>query len=250
MSAPRLSRRVSRQLVAVNSTYSTGLTLPWTLIYGESSIRTLLELRAVTGNFGARVGFRTADVRVDVPDTWSTLEGTVRSTNGHFVQDLDLSAFTGKLWVQFRVAAGLTAGTAAAEAWARCRIVTRRNAVLLATRAIEVEPTINSAEHAYVPIGGVSGALGAAGLMFAFAYSGAAGAITYGPAYRTFDVNNLNPSAWIDLATYANITNDELRNSGDRAIAPGIKGFIQPAVKIHGTGARGNLRVLVAARYS
>lgn len=249
MSAPSLSRRMSRQVIAVNPTYSTGITLPWTLIYGESTVRTMLEIRAVTGNFGAKVGFRTAEVRTDAPDTWSEIEGTVRSTNGTFVEDLDLSSVTGKLWIQFRVGVGLTDGAAAAEAWARYRIATRRNAVLLATRAIEVEPIVNSGENTYIPIGRVSGALGAAGLMFAFVYSGAAGSITYGPAFRTFDVNNVKPSTWTDLATYTGITTDELRNSGDKAIVPGTKGFIQPGVKISGKGARGNLRVLVAARY-
>jgi hypothetical protein len=219
------------------------------LIYGESNVRTMLELQAVTGSFGAKVGFRTAAVRTDVADPWSATEGTVRSANGAFVQDLDVSAIKGKLWVQFRVGVGLTGGAAPAEAWARYRIATRRNAVLLATKAIEVEPTINSASSAYIPIGRVSAALGVAGFMFAFVYSGAAGSITYGPAYRTFDVNNLNPSPWTDLATYAGITADELRNSGDEPVPPGIKGFIQPGVKISGPGARGTLRVLVAARY-
>lgn len=249
MSAPHLSRRASRQVVALSTTYSTGITLPWTLIYGESKVRTMLELGAVTGNLGAKVGFRTAEVRTDAPDAWSTIEGTVRSADGAFVQDLDVSAVTGKLWVQFRTGVALTGGTAA-EAWARYRIVTRRNAVLLATRTIEVQPTVNSQGDAYVPVGRPSAALGVAGLMFAFVYSGAAGSLTYGPAHRTFDANDLSPSAWTDLATYPAITGDEMRNSGDRAISPGLKGFIQPGVKISGPAARGTLRVLVAARYA
>lgn len=250
MSAPHLSRRVARQVVAQSTTFSTGVTLPWTLVYGESKIRTMLEVGAVTGNFGAKVGFRTAEVRTDRPDAWSTVEGTVRSTNGSFVQDLDVSAATGRLWVQFRVGVGLTAGTAAAEAWARCRIATRRNAVLLATRNIDVQPSVNPQGEAYIPVGRPAAALGATGLMFAFVYSGASGSLDYGPAYRTFDVDNLSPNAWTDLATYSGITGDELRNSGDRAITPGAKGLMQPGVRISGPGARGSLRVLVAAKYS
>jgi hypothetical protein len=58
-----ISKTYRKQAVVENASYVTVQTLPWMLAFGESTLRTTLELRALAGNFGGRVGFRSADVR-------------------------------------------------------------------------------------------------------------------------------------------------------------------------------------------
>jgi hypothetical protein len=105
-----ISKTYRKQAVVENASYVTVQTLPWMLAFGESTLRTTLELRALAGNFGGRVGFRSADVRTTQPNAWSTSAvGTARNANGVYVEDVDVSSLIANaMWIQPRVEARIT----------------------------------------------------------------------------------------------------------------------------------------------
>ena len=224
------------------------------LALGESTVRTTLELRALAGNFGGRVGFRSADVRTTQPNAWTTSAvGTARNANGVYVEDVDVSSLiTNAMWLQPRIEARITTGSAAAEALAGMRVAAKRLGVLAGTQNILLQATANSGQSAYIPIGRPMSALDVDAMMFAFSLTGMAGTMSYAPVYRTFDSSAfLSPSGWSsDLATYSSITSDEDRNSGVLTVTPGTKALVQAGVRIGGTDIRGSLRVAVATRYT
>ena len=78
-----ISKTYRKQAVVENTNYVTARTLPWMLALGENTVRTTMEVRALAGNFGCRVGFRTAAVRTTEPNAWTTTAtGTARTSNG------------------------------------------------------------------------------------------------------------------------------------------------------------------------
>jgi len=249
-----ISKTYRKQAVVVNGGYVTVRTLPWMLSLGESTVRTTLELRALAGNFGCRVGFRSADVRTTLPNAWSTSAvGTARTSNGDYVEDVDVSGLiSNAMWLQPRIEARLTSGSSVAEALAAMRIAAKRKGVVTGTQSILLQASTNNSESAYIPVGRPMSALDVDAMMFAFSLTGLAGTLGYAPVYRTFDSSAfLSPSAWSsDLATYSSITADEDRNSGILTVTPGTKGLVQAGVRITGTDIRGSLRVAVATRFS
>jgi len=249
----KISKTHRRQVVAESTSNVTGFTLPWILALGESTLRTTMELRAIGGNFGARVGFRTAAVQTTKPSAWSTsTTGTNRSTNGVFVEDIDVSSLiSSAMWLQPRLEVGVTSGSGVAEALAAMRIATRRKAVVTGASGLDLQPVVNSGEDAYIPLGKPTSALDLNAMMFAFSLTGLSGSLSYSPAFRTFESSAFYaPSAWTDLATYSSVVADENRNSGVLTVAPGTNGLVQAGLRVKGTDVRGTLRVVVASRYA
>ena len=241
------TRPVRGQLSPTSSNYSTGLVTPAMLMYGATTLRALGELRAVSATFGGKLGYRTSAVLNDRPDAW-TDSGTVRSTADNFAEDFSLTAITGKLWIQARWAGAASSG--AAEALASVSAMVDAEQTPLALARVEVEPVTNSSQTGYVVVGGRVAALGLAGVMAGVRLTGASGTLTYGLAMRTYKAEGADPSTWTDLATYSNITADELRKSGDLAVTPGTNGLVEFAIKVSGTDARGTLDLLLAGRWS
>jgi hypothetical protein len=237
---------VRRDVQAFNATYVTTLTTPWQVIAGGATVRSLLELQNVTGNFGAKVCLRTAAVRTSDASAWSEFQ-TTRSANGTYANDIDLTATTGAFWAQLGLAVGLTSGTAAAEARAHLAGSVQSNAHLIASAAIPLTPSVNSGEGAEISVGPPVSALGITGLVYAFSLEGVAGSVNYGAAYRTFDLRADKPGAWTVLTSHTNVTADETWNTGTQSVTVTDKLLLQPAVTVGGTSAQGTLRVLVAA---
>jgi hypothetical protein len=237
---------VRKDVQAFSTTYVTLITTPWQLIAGGATVRSLLELQNVTGNFGAKVCLRTAAVRTSDAGAWSQFQ-TTRSANGTYASDIDLTATTDAFWAQLGLAVGLTSGTAAAEARALLAGAVQSNAHLIASAAIPITPSVNSGESAEIPVGPPLSALGITGLVYAFSLEGVAGSVNYGAAYRTFDLRADKPGAWNVLTSHTAVTADETWNTGVQTVTVTDKLLLQPAVTLGGTSAQGTLRVLVAA---
>lgn len=223
----------------------TGLVGPLVPIYGGSQFRVTLDLSGVSGNFGAKLGFRTAAVSPDVPDAWAD-STTVRSSATNVAEDFSLSGATGKMWGQARVSIAASSGvgeatgalSALVDAWDRPLVVA----------SVAVEPSINASQNGYVVVGDRVPALGLAGVMGAIRYTGASGTLGYGLAVRSYTTGAANPSSWTDLFTASNVTADELRNTGSLTVSPGVVEWVEFAMKLSGTDARGNLALYLAGR--
>lgn len=249
MGMPRWSSRRQSQLIGYSTKVQTGLVGPWFLLHGTTTLRVLATLRALEATFGAKIGYRTAAVLTDQPDAW-TDSATGRSTAGQFVEDFSVGAISSKLWIQPRIGAGLTSGATSAEAFGMLQAMTQSKGVIVAATEVEAEPSVNSGETAYVPVGDLFPALDLAGIMAGFTVFGVNGTLAYGVAIRYFDGDPTVPGAWVDLASYTSITADETRNSGDLSTTPGTKTLAQIGIKFSGTGARATIRAVVSARYS
>ena len=197
-----------------------------------------------------RFRYRTAAVLTSRPDAWVT-STTDRTTNAEVIEDFVVSTITDKLWIQVALASATASTAQIGEATAELQGQLDGNASVVAAGSFQIEPTVNSAQTAYLLIGDLIPALGLSGVMAGFEVSGVSGSLDYGLAIRYFDGDPANPGAWVDLVTFTAITANEVRNSGHQAVTPGTKMFAQLGLKVPaGTNPRATIKVLAAAKWS
>jgi hypothetical protein len=249
--ARRFSRMTTRQLTATtNAGVLTGVQTPWMLMYPGTNLRVWAELRAATTNFRGVLRWRTADVLTSQPNAWQD-SATTRSTNDEFVEDFDISASTSSLWVQAAIGVKTASSGQAGEAFGRLRASLSGDGAIVASETVQVEPTINTSQNAYLPIGGLFSALDLAGVMAGYVVTGVSGTLSYGLAIRYFKGDPNSPGAWTDLNGWTGVTADEIRNSGHQATTPGTMTFAQLGVKVPaGTNPRATIQVVAAGRWT
>jgi hypothetical protein len=240
---PRMTPKVTDQLEAENTSYTTKMVSKWMLAYGigTTGYRILDEIRAIDGNYRQKVQFRCAAVTPDLPDAW-TLSANVHSNNGVVTEDFTPTA--SKMWIQAGISASVS--SAVGEALVSLQASGKSNAEVVATGGFQVEPDLNSTTTAYYPIGEPFPAVGLAGLMYGVVVTGVNGTLTFRPAYRAVDRAD-DPGAWTDLASDETTTVNERYNSGDCTLTV-TNMMVQAGIKVT-TAARGTFSVLVAARY-
>ncbi|MEQ1503974.1 MAG: hypothetical protein ABMB14_17160 [Myxococcota bacterium] len=243
------TKPTSGQMSPTTASFVTMLVGPMMLAYGSDTLRVTGTLRALAGNFGAKVRWRTFSARSEEPNAW-TDSATVRNAAGEFSEDISLAGIGSNLWVQAALAGGLVSGVTPAEAFASFQAWTKGNGVLIATETFEVEPDANTGQNSYYLLGNEFPALGLTGVMVAAVVTGVSGTLKWNIGSRLVQADPANPGAWTDLlGVDATATGNTTWNSGNLALAPGAFATVQCALKIPANNARGRLQVLLAAKY-
>lgn len=248
MCVPKNLAPLVRQVTATQASYTTVFTTPWMIAAGADTLRTMLDLRQLAGALGAKICWRTAAVRTDLPDAWQY--GTARTTADSFVEDIDLTSTTNKLWIQLGLATAASSGVAEALATLKGSLLT--HGVLIGTRTVEILPTVNTSQTAYVPVGEPFPAVGLSKMLFGIVVSGVAGTLNYGVSWRGMDFDVERPDAWSAFTSgdsWSGITTDELNNTGLLSASFGSPGMIQAGLKWSGTSAQATIRVTCVAVY-
>jgi hypothetical protein len=208
-----------------------------------------MEFRGLTTNMRAKLRYRTADVLTSRPNAWND-SSTSRSSNGTYVEDVDLSAVTTALWVQAGIGVATASSAQVGEALATLRSSTKGLGQVVAADKLEIGPDINTSQTGHQAIGAPFSALGLAAVMAGVVATGVAGTLDYGLVIRYFDGDINAPGAWVDVVAVTGITSDEIRNFNDTAVTPGTKLLAQLGIKWGGTSPQATLKVVASGRWS
>lgn len=83
----------------------------WHPALQSAVVKAAVVQSGLSGNFQARLAYRTATTSVEVPNAWSTAWDGWRGTNGEWCTGELLPSASSDMWVQFAVQYGLSSGT-------------------------------------------------------------------------------------------------------------------------------------------
>lgn len=245
----KVSPAVRREIDALSTSYASVIELPWMLAAGSTILRVIDEMRQESGGLTQAPRYRFASVRTSEPGAWST--GTARSANGIGVTDVDVSATINQMWIQAALAAKYAGSVASAYSMIQASV---DSGSVLLSQTVEVPATILAEQDVYIPLGAPVAAMGLTKLMFATTVSGVTGTVAFQPAWRVFQADKDNPSAWVDLGSVKSTVAATSHNFGLLSTTTTANMWFQPGIRIDGGSSsandgRGTIKIVVAAKF-
>jgi hypothetical protein len=251
MGAPQGSKPVQGQFDARGTTYLTAAQGPLLLAYGETECRVTGYLRGIAGNFAVKPRYRKFAVRASNPGTAWT-EGTAVTTEVNFSEDFSLASLGAYMFVQPGLGAAVTSGSAG-EGFAMMQGWTDTVARIVARQTYDLNPDINSAQSAIIPIGVPFPAFQLSGVMVGIASRSLTASVAMDIVTRTCKGDPEDFSAWDTTGLIGTDhtfgTTAEDYNTGNLAFAPADVAFAQIGLYIPSVSANGSFDVIVAAKY-
>lgn len=221
----------------------------WKSCCGLDTIKGILRIRNVSGNFQAQPCYQLCDVRTDKPDApiyLGSLTGAGESCSG----ESDISADTaGKMFIRFGVAYALSSGSAlgAGDVSLQVSSVTCGSLLGASTQTFVAYGTGSTV----IPITGFLPALNVAKWKVGVIVSGLTGNCQWRFVWRSAATSTEVPGAWTTSESYRNTNSVEL-NTGEIATSITADMFVQGGIEVSlssgSTPAQVTLTTLVGYR--
>ncbi len=201
----------------------------WVPCVGMDTVKAVIRVRNVVGNFQAQPAFQVASVRTDMPDA-PVAVGSPMGAGESCTGEANVSTDTDdKMFIRFGVAHGLSSGSALGSADVEFEVGSVACGRIVGTSTQTLVTT--STSSVVYPIGGFLPALEVAKWKLGAVISGLTGNAQWRLCWRSATTSMEVPNAWTTTESYRSTSNTVV-NTGEVATAITNDMYVQPGIEL------------------